>query len=77
MNRRGFITRLTSIIAAPAIVRIELIMPVKAVESILPYEVKLINHLPDGLFGYKVTWLNWEELVLSTIPVHWHEVYLK
>lgn len=51
MNRRGFLTGLVSTLAAPAIVRAELLMPIKAIVPFDPMEAyyKLMNAMIDGL----------------------------
>lgn len=51
MNRRGFLTGLVSTLAAPAIVRAELLMPVKVVAPFDPMEAyyKLLNTMVNNL----------------------------
>ena len=56
-SRRLFIKGLISLVAAPAIVRAESLMPVKAIPMLLPGEVNFENycvHQQIGL-GYAIT----------------------
>jgi hypothetical protein len=54
LNRRGFITGLISLVAAPAIVRVQSIMPVKALATVpdpLPAYYEPIGVLKDAVLG--------------------------
>jgi hypothetical protein len=65
LNRRGFIAGLISLVAAPAIVRVQSIMPVKAVAVELPPSPplgphhELIGVLKDSVFGDETYPGNW------------------
>lgn len=57
MNRRGFITGLVSLVAAPAIVRIGSLMPVRVMpEELVVYgRSPAMDALPDLLYINRVT----------------------
>lgn len=59
MNRRGLITGLVSLIAAPAVVKAELLMPVKTqpiiinrIEILYPYQRDALEWLKKSQFDY-------------------------
>lgn len=63
-SRRGFITGLTSLIVAPAIVRVESLMPVKVIKecSFLTLD-EYINHMQIALtYGYQYFTVNVNEI---------------
>lgn len=47
MDRRGFLTGLTAIIAAPAIVRASSLMPIKAEQVIVPFRFSVRTAIPS------------------------------
>lgn len=51
LNRRSFLTGLTSLIAAPAIVRVASIMPVKAMPSAEEAYAALAKGMSNNLYG--------------------------
>lgn len=81
MNRRGFLTGLSALIAAPAIVRAGNLMPIK----VMPIELEVYGASPamlalDGieyLEGLSMRLLTWEEdaIVFTRIPTSaWREM---
>lgn len=66
-SRRGFITGLTSLIVAPAIVRVENIMPVKTIDLFIS-QYKFTNyHTADAMaYGMIITKKQWIDDMVET-----------
>ena len=64
-NRRGFITGLASLIVAPAIVRVESIMPVKVINEQLTYEEVVEAAVKFSGKLFKITAVNSDKFYLE------------
>jgi hypothetical protein len=73
MNRRGFLTGLVSAFAAPAIVRFESIMPVRAPKLIVPFGgvsvAQIRAELLPGLFDVHYSYAH------GMIPRQWDRIF--
>lgn len=64
MNRRGFITGLISLVAAPAIVRIGSLMPVKVmIEPGIRYHAVSVDEMLDRMMGGPAISAAWTDLM--------------
>lgn len=83
-TRRGFITGLTSLIVAPAIVRVESLMPVKVIKQftlddyvkILEKQIQ-INLEHDILYGIQWIREEWNEHGIVRNLIRNEEIYVK
>jgi len=85
-SRRSFVTGLTSLLVAPAIVRVESIMPVKAIKPLTIDEMLMevyksfdnanafMDHVKNS-FIYGQMWFKKIDGELTVIPVN--EIYIK
>jgi hypothetical protein len=82
INRRGLITGLISLAAAPAIVRIESLMPVKVMKAdfkIYPYQRKLLYWIESNpenyLNSFQRLWFNSQMGKFVSEPIDYEDFY--
>lgn len=75
LQRRAFITGLTSFLAAPAIVRASSIMPVRSFTPTVHVEVTLLES-PDA-YLYRLLQENLQRALRTTVPIHYNKAGFK